>query len=388
MESKRTLPGLDTSLSLHNLPWPTPWTALFGRAGDLHVEIGFGRGHFLLDLARRRPTANIVGVEISNRSLSAAERDARRYGLSNVRLVHATGQSALAHLFDEASIAALYVHFPDPWFKTRHAHRRLLAPPTIALIASRLAPGGALYAATDVAAYARDIDRALGAAEGLVNAVPGPDRWRSERPDGVPTKYEALAVAAGRPCAYFHYTRTAAPVPPRPVLSERSMPHVALCSSTSLPAAAAAFAPHEVAAAGCRIHPLDVYVGPHSLLIDTVVIEPTIEQRIAVLVHPRADGAWVVGLSTIGQPRATLGCHLAVAVVARWLLRVVADAEIAGDALSLDPAARALLFRDDPAMDGALDGSLDGSLDEAPGGATGAATADEPPSSDPGAATR
>ncbi|MFN8423457.1 MAG: tRNA (guanosine(46)-N7)-methyltransferase TrmB [Anaerolineae bacterium] len=193
--------GPGAALTLRNLPWPTPWADVFGRGGELCVEIGFGRGQFLLDLARRRPEANVVGVEVSNRSLVAAEEGARKASLSNVRVVHATGQSALAHLFDEASIAAVYVHFPDPWFKTRHAHRRLLAPATVALIASRLAPGGALHAATDVAAYALEIDRALAAADGLRNAADA--RWRSERDEGVATKYETLARAAGRDCAYF-----------------------------------------------------------------------------------------------------------------------------------------------------------------------------------------
>ncbi|MFN8423458.1 MAG: hypothetical protein U0470_08795 [Anaerolineae bacterium] len=96
-----------------------------------------------------------------------------------------------------------------------------------------------------------------------------------------------------------------------------------------------------------------MYRGERSLLIDTVVIDPTIEQRIGVVVHPRADGALVVGLSPIGQPRSTLGCHLAVAVVARWLRDVVADAEVAPGAVSLDPAARSLLAEGDRAVDDA-----------------------------------
>ena len=335
-------PGM--ALSIHRLPWPTPWTELFGRDGPLCVEIGFGRGAFLLDLARRRPEANVIGIEISNRSLVAVERAAALQGLHNVRAVHATGQAALAHLFAPGTVGEVHVNFPDPWFKTRHAHRRLLAPMTIARIASCLEIGGTLHCATDVAAYAVEIDRALAGEPALANALAADQRASPTRLDGAVTKYESLAIAAGRPCAYFKYARTATAAAPTPVLTELPMPHVALRSTGADPSAAATtFTSRQVRVAGCHVHPLAAYVGPTGLLIDTVVVDPTIEQHIAVAVHPRADGAWVVGLATIGQPRPTLGCHVAVAVVARWLLAVLPGAEVVAEALSLDPVARAML---------------------------------------------
>jgi len=345
--------GPGAALSIHRLPWPTPWTELFGRDGPLCVEIGFGRGAFLLDLARRRPEANVVGIEISNRSLVAVERAAAREGLHNVRAVHATGQAALAHLFALGTVGEVHVNFPDPWFKTRHAHRRLLAPKTVARIASCLEVGGTVHCATDVAAYAVEIDRALAGEPALANALAAGVRSSPTRLVGVVTKYEALAIAAGRPCAYFKYMRIATTTAPTPVLTERPMPHVALRSTGADPSTAATtFASRPVQAAGCHVHPLAVYVGPAGLLIDTVVVDPTIEQHIAVAVHPRADGAWVVGLATIGQPRPTLGCHVAVAVVARWLLAVLPGAEVVAEALSLDPAARAVLAEGSGARDG------------------------------------
>lgn len=330
--------------SIHSLPWPTSWPDVFGRDGPLCVEIGFGRGQFLLDLARRRPEANVVGVEISNRSLVAVERAAALAGLANVRAVHATGQSALAHLFAAGTIAEIHVNFPDPWFKTRHAHRRLLSEATVARIASRLAPGGLLYCATDVVAYANDIDGVLAREHALTNDLSGGERWSTRRLDGAVTKYERLAMEAGRPRAYFRYARNAAVAAPLPVLTELAMPHVALRSGgADLAAAARAFTPRQVSVAGCHVHPLEAYRGRAALLVDTVVVDPTIEQHVAIAVHPRADGAWVVGLSTIGQPRPTLACHVAVAVVARWLLDILPDASVVDEALSLDPVARRLL---------------------------------------------
>lgn len=331
-------------LTLHGLPWPTDWAALFGRLAPLFVEIGFGRGDALIDLARRHPEANVVGIEMSNRCLAAVERDAARLGLAHLKVVHATGQSALAHLFAPASIDRLVIQFPDPWFKARHAHRRLLGEATVALIASRLAPGAALEAATDVADYAAAIDRVLSAQPALVNAVPGGAPWRSERLSGAATKYERLGLAAGRRCAYFRYLRGPLPAPELPVIAESAMPHVALRTAAPSPAAvAAAFRPRRYDDADRHIHLQAVYAGAGGLLVDTVVVEPTIAQHVAIGVHARADGAWVVSLATIGQPRATLGCHLAVALVGRWLLDAAPEAAVAAGALSLDPAARALL---------------------------------------------
>lgn len=331
-------------LTLHGLPWPTDWAALFGRRAPLFVEIGFGRGDALLDLARRHPEANVVGVEMSNRCLSAVERDAARRGLAHVKVVHATGQSALAHLFAPASIDRLVVLFPDPWFKARHAHRRLLGEATAALIASRLAPGAVLEAATDVADYAAAIDAVLSAQPALRNAAPGGAPWLAERRSGAVTKYERLGLAAGRRCAYFHYVRGPLAAPDRPVIAESAMPHVALRTAAATPAAVAtAFRPRRLAVADRHIHLQAVYAGASGLLVDTVVVEPTIAQHVAIGVHARADGAWVVSLATIGQPRATLGCHLAVALVGRWLLEAAPDAAVAAGAVSLDPAARAVL---------------------------------------------
>lgn len=330
--------------TLHGLPWPTDWATLFGRPAPLLVEIGFGRGHYLIDLAARRGDANIVGIEMSNRCLDGVERDAARRGFDHLVVVHATGQSALAHLFAPASIDTLVIQFPDPWFKARHAHRRLLGPATVALIASRLAPGGTLLAATDVADYAAAIDAVLAAQRGLRNALPAGAPWSPVRFEGVATKYERFGLAAGRPCAYFRYERTAEAVPDPPVITEYAMPHVALRTATASPAAAAAaFRPRRLAAADRHVHLQAAYAGPAGLLVDAVIAEPTIEQHVAIAVHARADGAWVVSLATIGQPRATLGCHLAVALVGRWLLDTVADAVPVPGSLSLDPLARQVL---------------------------------------------
>jgi tRNA (guanine-N7-)-methyltransferase len=152
------------------LPWPTDWTALFGRNAPLFVEIGFGGGHFLVDLAKHNPDANVVGVEISHHCLHEAERKMVGLGLRNLHLIHLDAVATLAYICAPTSIDKLYINFPDPFPKTAHVQRRLLAPYSLALIASRLKPGALLTIATDVPAYAESIAADLAATVAFIAA--------------------------------------------------------------------------------------------------------------------------------------------------------------------------------------------------------------------------
>ena len=90
-------------LNSRSLAWPTDWEALFGAQRPLILEIGFGQGHFLLHLARQHPEANLVGLEISNRCLTRVERALERQGLTQVRVIHSSAETALRFLFMPAS---------------------------------------------------------------------------------------------------------------------------------------------------------------------------------------------------------------------------------------------------------------------------------------------
>ena len=120
----------------------------------LIVEIGFGHGEFLLDLACSIPDANVIGLEIANRSLLRVERKIEQACLRNVRVIHSMAETALHHLFIPASIQQIHINFPDPWFKKDHSHRRLMQRDTLDAIVSRLAPAANCYLATDILAYA------------------------------------------------------------------------------------------------------------------------------------------------------------------------------------------------------------------------------------------
>jgi tRNA (guanine-N7-)-methyltransferase len=174
------------------------------RALPLVVEIGFGRGEFLLALAEREPEQAFVGIELSyKRALKMARRLALRK-ISNVAIVEARAEVVLGEALADASVSCFWLNFPDPWPKKRHARRRFVQPAALAWIARRLAPGGLLRIATDDPAYAEWIDEHLAAEPALENRY-APDRWRREVADRPPTAYELEWRALGRSIHYFEY---------------------------------------------------------------------------------------------------------------------------------------------------------------------------------------
>ena len=175
----------------------------------LVLEIGFGRGEFLLDLAERHPETGHVGVEYSfKRTLKLARRLART-PLRNVRLCEATGEEFAAEILPDASVDVLWIKFPDPCPKKRHHRRRLIQPAFVALAARRLVPGGMLRVATDHRDYAEWIDEVLSAEPALENRY-APDRFRHAVPDRLPTAYELEWRALGRSLHFFEYSRRGA----------------------------------------------------------------------------------------------------------------------------------------------------------------------------------
>jgi tRNA (guanine-N7-)-methyltransferase len=321
-------------LSSQILPWPTDWTALFGAARPLIVEIGFGYGTFLLHLARNNPDANVIGIEVANRCLSAAENAIKRQRIANARVVHSTAETALYHLFEPATISQVHINFPDPWFKKRHGHRRLMQRDTLDALVNRLEPGGLFYLATDIQAYAEMSAELLAATPGLENALDSP--WSSSLPGRFVTKYEAKARRVGRACYYFAYQRNNLSPPELPMVKELHMPHLVFTSPLTFDEMLARFERREHAEDDTHIAFLYGYRGEHSLLFEVYVKEPTIDQRIALmLVKREAPHEYTLQLGMLGHPRPTPGIHLAVRLLGEWLTSLHPDARILKDKLQV-----------------------------------------------------
>jgi tRNA (guanine-N7-)-methyltransferase len=310
-------------LSCYTLPWPVPWDDVFGAARPLLVEIGFGNADYLIALAEANPDCNVVGFEISVTGMNKAEHKIEKHRLANARAVYSTGETALYHLLTPGSVREFHINYPDPWFKQRHAGRRIIQPDTTAALASRLAPDGLLYLATDIADYATMSDRVLAATPGLENTLDS--AWTESLPERlITTKYEAKGIREGRPGHYFRYRRTAAPALDVPVYTELSMPHVILTSPLAAETIAAQVEKQTLRRpeADITVSLLTAYYNPvyQTTLFEAVVVEPTIEQRIGLLLSARDEpDSYILKVAGIGHIRSTQGVHDAVGFVADWI---------------------------------------------------------------------
>jgi tRNA (guanine-N7-)-methyltransferase len=140
-------------LPLPEPPAPLDWATVFGNHHPVELEVGFGKGLFLLTSALVRPDVNFVGVEIVRKyQLFTATRLAKR-GVGNVRLTCADARGFLRDRVGTGSLRAVHIYFPDPWWKKRHHKRRVFTPEFGAECERVLARGGRLHLATDVAEY-------------------------------------------------------------------------------------------------------------------------------------------------------------------------------------------------------------------------------------------
>lgn len=166
--------GWDPLLPEGGLPRPLDWGAVFGDGRPVEVEIGSGKGTFLVEAAESRPETGFVAVEYA-RSFADYVRDrARRRDLRNVRVVRMDAARFFEDHVEPGSVAVVHLYFPDPWPKERHHKRRLLKPPFVRVAAGALAPGGEIRFVTDHAGYFEEA-RAFLAAEELLEEAPFPD---------------------------------------------------------------------------------------------------------------------------------------------------------------------------------------------------------------------
>jgi tRNA (guanine-N7-)-methyltransferase len=191
---QRALDELGPRFVLPYSPSPLDAKAVFGRRAPLVVEIGFGMGQATAQIAAESPDTDFLGVEVHEAGVGALLREIGARGLTNLRIVRHDAVEVLQRMIAPGVLAGIHVFFPDPWPKKRHWKRRLIQPPFVELLASRLAPGGRLHCATDWQDYAEQMLAVLAACPALANTADG----FAPRPPGRPlTKFEARGLKLG-----------------------------------------------------------------------------------------------------------------------------------------------------------------------------------------------
>lgn len=134
---------------------------IFGRTGPVHIEIGSGKGTFLVNQARARPGDNFLGIEWARKYYRHAVDRIGRWGLKNVRIIRTDAAVFLADFITDSSVECFHIYFPDPWPKKRHHKRRFISPANLEHLIRCLKTGGQLKIATDHEDYFQVIQEVI-----------------------------------------------------------------------------------------------------------------------------------------------------------------------------------------------------------------------------------
>ncbi|HUJ10906.1 MAG TPA: tRNA (guanosine(46)-N7)-methyltransferase TrmB [Verrucomicrobiae bacterium] len=175
-----------------NWVMPLDWDEIFGNTQRIEVDIGCGKGSFLLWAARTRAEMNFVGVDRLVRRLRKIDRKIQRLSLPNVRLLRVEASYFVGFLVPDLSVSVYHVYFPDPWPKRRHRQRRLISAGFLSNLHRTLCEGGAVNCATDSRDYYEWIERQFHQLESFRENEP------EILPDEACTDFEREFSAAGK----------------------------------------------------------------------------------------------------------------------------------------------------------------------------------------------
>lgn len=175
---------------------------IFNNQNPVNLEVGFGMGDSLIEMASASPEINFLGIEVHTPGVGRILQRIEQKQLTNLRVLHADAIEILQQQIPDSSLNAVYLYFPDPWHKRRHNKRRIVSAHFIQLVHSRLQAGGVFHMATDWQDYAKYMLKELtqtmkeNAAINLVNSSPNSDyikrpKWRPE------TKFEGKGLRKG-----------------------------------------------------------------------------------------------------------------------------------------------------------------------------------------------
>ncbi|ALO43240.1 tRNA (guanosine(46)-N7)-methyltransferase TrmB [Pseudoalteromonas phenolica] len=178
-----------SSMGLEHSQGLLDFSQVFGNDNDVVLEIGFGMGKSLVEMAKNAPHLNFIGIEVHRPGVGACLMEADEAGLTNLRVFEHDAVEVLADCIADGSLTTMQLFFPDPWHKKRHHKRRIVQPEFVESLRQKLRVGGVFHMATDWENYAEHMLEVMTAAPGYENISETQDYV--PRPDNRPlTKFE------------------------------------------------------------------------------------------------------------------------------------------------------------------------------------------------------
>ena len=185
---------------------PLNLSEVFGSPKELALEVGFGDGGFIMEMARRKKDWNFIGIEIKRKRLMKAAKRAKKENLQNVKLLLMDAKIALEEIFTPLAFSTVYINFPDPWPKDRHRKHRIINPGFLEVLSGVLKHEAAVEVASDHQEYISQIKETFEGTKLFRNEFPPPG-YLSAMPDRPMTKYEIEFKQEGREIYYLRFMR-------------------------------------------------------------------------------------------------------------------------------------------------------------------------------------
>jgi len=163
-------------LTLHDLDGPLDWKTFFGNDHPVEIDVGSGRGLFLVNAGVEHPEINYLGIELDYKEGRRAARRIQKRQMPNVRVLGGDVRAAFDRFVPPGSVSAVHVYFPDPWWKRKHKRRRVFTDDFADRLVTVLQPGGIVHSWTDVEEYFGVISALMDHHPAFVPLPPPPER--------------------------------------------------------------------------------------------------------------------------------------------------------------------------------------------------------------------
>ena len=198
-EPQQNLPdACDVEIFIRQFDDGLRFDAVFGNGNPIEIEIGSGKGRFIISSSRDNPGANYIGIERAYKFFSLMKKRAEEARPGNVRLLRTEADYFIPAYVPLESVQAFHIYFPDPWPKTKHRRRRIVNPDFFDILRDRLAPGGCINLATDFAEYFKIMLKTGRGCAGLVELYSRTIDPAGVDPESGATHYERKYLMHGR----------------------------------------------------------------------------------------------------------------------------------------------------------------------------------------------